>query len=109
MELQNVLVPTTTKLINAIPQIESLNVAKSRRYVIPKCNLEIQTCQKMTKNNFFSRSPVFLELATASLDLVLPATEIKCKIQPSIPSITCKNEDLSPSSNTESRNSMDLR
>ena len=53
---------------------------------------------------------MFLELATASLDLVLPATEIKCKIQPpSIPSITCKNEDLSPSSNTESRNSMDLR
>ena len=65
----------------------------------------------MKKNFFFlfSRSPVFLELATASLDLVLPATEIKCKIQPSIPSITCKNEDLSPSSNTESRNSMDLR
>ena len=52
---------------------------------------------------------MFLELATASLDLVLPATEIKCKIQPLIPSITCKNEDLSPSSNTESRNSMDLR
>ena len=65
----------------------------------------------MKKNFFFlfSRSPVFLELATASLDLVLPATEIKCKIQPSIPSITCKSEDLSPSSNTESRNSMDLR
>ena len=72
-------------------------------------NLEIQiSCQKNDKS-LFSRSPVFLELATASLDLVLPATEIKCKIQPSIPSITCKNEDLSTSSNTESRNSMDLR
>ena len=51
---------------------------------------------------------MFLELATASLDLVLPATEIKCKIQPPPPSITVKNEDISPS-NSESRNSMDLR
>ena len=78
VDLQKVLVPTTTKIINAIPQIEPLFLERSK-------------------------SPVLLELATASLDLVLPATEIKYKIQ----SENLKQED-EISSNSELRNSTEF-
>ena len=57
IDLQKVLVPTTTQIINAVPQVGPIVLERSK-------------------------SPVVLELATASLDLVLPATEMKCKIQP---------------------------
>ena len=49
--------PTTTQIINAVPQVGPIVLERSK-------------------------SPVVVELATASLDLVLPATEMKYKIQP---------------------------
>ena len=46
MDLQKVLVPTTTRIINAIPQVDA---------VVPER----------------TKSPIVLELASASLDLML--------------------------------------
>ena len=72
IDLQKVLVPTTTQIINAVPQVGPIMLERSK-------------------------SPVVLELATASLDLVLPATEMKCKIQPLK---TPEKESQSPISKT---------
>ena len=72
IDLQKVLVPTTTQIINAVPQVGPIVLERSK-------------------------SPVVLELATASLDLVLPATEMKCKIQPLK---TPEKESQSPISKT---------